>query len=245
MDRSYLSDQAVVAASRDFVCVRLITFENSDEAKLMQRLLRGRGLVNTAFTILDPEGSKTLVRPGRSPRQAFDSGADMAAGMQRIAKRYPGKAKVGAADLGLPLLEDVRIAMNVTECDAQQLVVVRGGKRANKRMLEDLRELCWSQELVGRFLYVMADEATDWSSIAGADAAPKDGLLVVRTETFGLSGKVVATAPAKASKVQLHELLAEAAKAFEPKPVDTRTLRRTGRRKGLEWQTEVPVPKKR
>ena len=42
MDRSYLSDPAVVAASRSFVCVRLLTYENAREAELLRGIFRGR-----------------------------------------------------------------------------------------------------------------------------------------------------------------------------------------------------------
>lgn len=245
MDRSYLSDKAVVEASRDFVCVRLITFENGEEARLMDRLMRGRGLVNTAFTILDPTGSTPLIAPARSPRWAYDDGADMAAGMRRIHARYPGNKKVDAGDLGMPLLEDVRIALNVTECDAQQLVIVRGNDKKTRRLLSDLQQLCWSDNVIGRFLYVKADAETDWKSIAGSEQAPADGLLVVRTDPYGLTGKVVASAPAKSRKQDLRKLLLDAAAGFEPKTVDTRRLRREGKRKGLEWRTELPVPRKR
>ena len=35
MDRSYLSDPDVVSASRDFVCVRLVTFEDAEEMALL------------------------------------------------------------------------------------------------------------------------------------------------------------------------------------------------------------------
>ena len=45
--------------------------------------------------------------------------------------------------------------------------------------------------------------------------------------------------------ISLRKLLVDTAAKFRPQSVDTRRLRREGRRKGLEWQTEVPVPKKR
>ena len=90
MDRSYLSDPAVVEASRAFVCARLLTYEDAEEAALMRRLLPGRGSVNTAFTILAPDGDRQLVRAGRSPRMAFGSARMMAAELRRIAERFPG-----------------------------------------------------------------------------------------------------------------------------------------------------------
>ena len=42
MDRSYLSDKDVVEASRDFVCIRLATYENAEEAKILKSIFTGR-----------------------------------------------------------------------------------------------------------------------------------------------------------------------------------------------------------
>ena len=245
MDRSYLSDQAVVAASRAFVCARLITFEDEEEAQLMRRLMRGRNLVNTVFTILDPTGARPLVRPGRSPRGAYDSGAEMAAAMNKIARRYPGKKRVKPAQLGLPSLEDVRIALNVTECDAQQLVILRGDAKKTEALEQRLVDLCWSDELVGRFLYVRAGDQTDWEAIAGSDRAPEDGVLIVRTERYGLKGAVVASLSCDVSAAKLKAQLLKAVESFAPAAVDTRKLRRAGTRAGLRWDTELPLPKRR
>lgn len=245
MDRSYLSDQAVVAASRSFVCARLLSFEDADEAALMRRLMRGRGLVNTVFAILDPSGQRPLVRPGRSPTGPYKSGAAMAASMRKIAARYPGKPRAKARELGLPLLRDVRLALNVTECDAQQLVVLRGDPEDTEALEELLCELCWSDELIGRFLYCRADDETEWAKVVGSDKAPKTGLLVVRTRTYGLSGEVVGSASAACSAKKLKKLLVDAAAAFTPRSVDTRRLRRRGRRDGVRWQPELSLPSRR
>ena len=245
MDRSYLSDQAVVEASRAFVCARLISFEDAEEARLMKRLMRGRGLVNTVFSILDPSGQRPLVRPGRSPTRAYESGAAMAAAMDAIAERYPGERAVAPSQLGLPALEDVRIALNVTACDAQQLVVLRGDPERIAALERRLVDLCWSKPLVGRFLYVRADSETDWSAVAGSEDAPEHGLLVVRSETYGLKGRVVASASHECSEKDLAQLLTQAAASFRPAVVDTRRLRRSGMREGIRWKSELPLPRKR
>ena len=245
MDRSYLSDQAVVAASRGFVCARLLSFEDAEEAALMRRLMRGRGLVNTVFTILDPSGQRPLVRPGRSPTGPYKSGAAMAAAMRKISARYPGKPRIAARDLGLPLLRDVRLALNVTECDAQQLVVLKGDPEDTEKLEDLLCELCWSDELIGRFLYCRADDETEWAAVKGNEKAPDVGLLVVQTRTYGLSGEVVGSAPAHVSAKKLKKLLVDAATSFSPRPVDTRRLRRRGRRDGVRWQPELPLPNRR
>ena len=42
MDRSFLSDSAIIEASREFVCVRLATYEDKDEGKFLEATFRGR-----------------------------------------------------------------------------------------------------------------------------------------------------------------------------------------------------------
>jgi hypothetical protein len=245
MDRSYLSDQQVVEASRGFVCARLITFEDSEEAKLMKRLFGGRRLVNTMFTIMDPSGKNALVRAGRSPRMAFDDAAAMAVEMRAVLTRFPGRKNVAAADLGLPVLEDVRIALNVTECDAQQLVILRGNVQQVAELRKQLTELSWSPKLVGRFLYSVADDKTDWQALKGADKAAKAGVLIVRSEPYGLTGEVVADAKAAVTVKELEKMLVAAVASHKPKAVDTRRLRRRGIRNGVQWQTELSASKGR
>ena len=245
MDRSYLSDQQVVAVSREFVCARLITFENSDEAKLMKRLFGGRRLVNTVFTIMDPAGKSALIRAGRSPTMLFDDAAAMANKMRAVAKRYPGRKQAAAKDLGLPVLADVRIALNVTECDAQQLVILRGDDKQVKELRQKLTELSWSEKLIGRFLYAVADDQTDWQVLKGADKAAKAGVLIARSDQYGLTGEIVASAKATATAAQLEKALLAAVASHKPDVVDTRRLRRQGIRKGVQWQSELSPGKGR
>ena len=42
MDRSYLSDREIVQAAREFVCVRLATYEDKAEGKFLESIFRGR-----------------------------------------------------------------------------------------------------------------------------------------------------------------------------------------------------------
>lgn len=241
MDRSYLSDQRVVEASRSFVCVRLVTYEDAAEAEMLQHLFRGRdGLENTVFTILDPTGTKQLVRAGRSPSWVFDDEADMATRMCEIAARYPGKKKIDVDALGLPGLEDVRIGLNVGAADSQPLVIVCGEGEALAELRSRLIALAWSAPHIGRFLYATADAATDWNVIAGLDAPPQCGIVIVAPGEFGTDGTVVART-ADVSPAALAATLTAAAGEHQPQSVDTRELRRRGLRAGIEWKTEVPV----
>lgn len=246
MDRSFLSDQQVVAASRDFVCIRMATYEDAEEAKVHLRVFRGRdGLENSVFGILDPTGQRLLTRGARSPSRVFADAKAMAQGMQRIAKRYPGRD----VDVGLPWLEDARIGLNVAAADSQQLVIVYGEGEELTRAEADLAKLAWSDELMGRFLYARADAAAAgddaagfaWDAIAGSAERGAFGMLVVQPGEFGIDGKVV-------QRLDLDDLrkdLLATSKAHSPKAVDTRTLRRKGIRRGLRWRSELPVTDKR
>lgn len=237
MDRSYLSDPAVVAVSRDFVCVRLLTYENAAEAEMLQQVFRGRdGLENSVFALLDPEGRRPLARTGRSPSFAFRDAAALAVKMGGIAERYPGRRDANE-QLDLPLLVDVRRALNVAAADQQQLIIVCGQGKARDQLQSELSRLAWSDDLVGRFLYVAASDRTDWDTIRGSADRPESGLLVVQAGEFGTTGRVVATFAGVPSQQELLAVHDER----EAKAIDTQQLRRRGIRRGLRWQTEIPV----
>ena len=74
MDGSFLSDDQVVVASREYVCIRLATYEDEREAEFLRRVFTGRSaaLENTVFAILSADGTKPLVRSGRGPFFAFE-----------------------------------------------------------------------------------------------------------------------------------------------------------------------------
>ena len=79
MDRSFLSDKGIIRASRNFVCVRLSTYESKEEAEYLSRIFTRRGqLENTVFCIMSPDGKDKLVNAGRSPGWAFPGSEDQA-----------------------------------------------------------------------------------------------------------------------------------------------------------------------
>src|SRR5947207_12623362 len=100
MDRSYLSQPEVVAASRRFVCIRLLTYEDAAENAFVKSFeaFRSGEVENTVFCLLAPDGRTRLVRPARGT-QMFGDAADMAAAMGRIARRFEPKPAAGAPDL--------------------------------------------------------------------------------------------------------------------------------------------------
>ena len=78
MDGRFLFNADVVKASRNFVCIRVATYEDAEEAKYLKQVFRSRSgeLENTVFGMFDPGGRK-LVRTGRSPGFAFRDAAEM------------------------------------------------------------------------------------------------------------------------------------------------------------------------
>jgi hypothetical protein len=245
MDGRYLSDKAVVEASRGLVCVRLATYESADEAQLLSSIFLGRSgaLENTTFTILAPDGVTKLARPGRSPDFAYGRGPDaarrMAADLKRIARRYPGRRAAGGA-APLPQVADVRLGLDVAACDQRPLVIVFGRDRTQQRSLEKtLAALAWSPAFVGRLLYVSTRDAKDLSSVAKAQARP--GFLVVGPGRFGLRGTTLAQVPAGATGKILAAALERGLAAWHPVAGNLREHVREGRREGVHWKTAIPV----
>ena len=240
MDRSFLSVPAVVEASRDFVCVRLLTYESAEEGKFLESLLKTRSglLENTVFTVLAPDGKTPLVPAGRTIRAAFpappeQAANDLAAGLKRMAGQYPAKTD---AARHLPYVVDLRRGINVAACDLQPLVVVAGAEETRKKIEEALAPLAWSREFIGKFAY--APSATE--ALGAIDGAPRRaGVLVVQPDPYGVKASLLAATEALDAE-GLKKVLAEGLKKFAPQSKDTRSHIDEGHRRGIHWETVIP-----
>jgi len=245
MDRSYLSDAAVVEASRKFICIRIAAYENKVEYAFMTAAgrFRSKAKKNSIFAIMDSAAKTHLVKPGRSPQFTFDDGLAMAKRMNEIIKETPRKKAMAPSRLGLPYLESVRVALNVSACDSQRTVVVYALNARDRKKLEKmLTPLAWSGELVGNLLYVAADEKKDLSTIKGADTkAP--GLIVVEPNEYGTAAKQVAFIALGTTSTDAKKALIAAAEGNESGSKDSRAHVRKGRAKGLKWKHPVKAPK--
>ncbi|PCJ52668.1 MAG: hypothetical protein COA70_11785 [Planctomycetota bacterium] len=242
MDRSYLSASEVIEASRSFVCVRLVTFEDVEEMKFMNSIYDFRTPTkNSLFAILDPSAKEHLVKPGRSMEFTFDDAAQMAAKMEEIAKSYPGPDDVDPAKLGMPYLKDVRLALNVAACDTQSLIILYAPKVKDHRKLESLLlPLAWHKDLMGEFLFVATDKLADLAKISETGIAP--GLLVVTPGTYGLEGRQVAFVPLSAKASDAHAILVAAAEANRLGSKDSKRHIGRGRREGVKWEPVLEDP---
>ena len=239
MDRSYLSDQAVVRASRDFICARLATYEDSDELEYMKSIYTFRTATkNSLFAILDPSGEKHLVTPGRSMRNTFSDAEEMAERMGEIAKTYPTSKSPHPKALGLPYLKDVRVALNVAACDSQRLVILHARSSSERRKLESmLVSLAWDEELAGRFLYATTAAKDDLARIDVSTESP--GLVVVEPDAYGLKARQVAFVELGAKPAAAKKILVAAADGNEMKSKDSKRHIGRGLREGVTWERAV------
>lgn len=248
MDRSFLSKPEVIVASRDFVCVRLATYESKSEATLLKSVFRFRSgeLENTVFAILSPDGKRQLIRSGRSPRFAFFGGEDVAAkemarSMNRIAGQFKAKGKPSSKPRPLPTLADMRLAVNVAACDNQPLVVAYSPKADERKQLEQrLAKLAWSDDFIGQFLYVSVSDAKAFQSL-GKDFRPQTGIYVIEPGTFGLKADVAVRVAASENDTKLRDGLSLAVITHQQRAKDMFRHNSEGRRQGVNWKTQIPV----
>lgn len=242
----------MIAAAKNFVCVRLATYENTQEAKLLESLFVGRSgqLENTVFTILSSDGKRKLLHSSRGPIMTFGGSTsqavrEMVVTMNVLALAYPGKKDAKSQDAGLPLLADVRLAINVAACDNLPLVVIVGdGKKESAELEEKIRRLAWSDELAGRLLYVRAalgkeTVARHLASIEGA--VKKTGVLVLQPDTFGTKATTLVQMTAGADVAELKQGLLRGMQSFKRETRQQRQHVVEGRAQGIQWKTVVPV----
>jgi hypothetical protein len=238
MDRSFLSDQAVVIASRQFVCARLATYEDSEESKLLKDLVSTRSgeLENSVFAILGPDGSTRLVRPGRSMRMGYRDALAFAKALDGIAAKFPGVKD--AAVKSLPLAANVPVALTVAAADSLPLVILP--RDADQATVDAVAKLAWSPEWVGRLQYARTREAKDLQGVKKLpDDAVKD-ILVVMPDEFAQGGEVRATLKAGQPETWGQTLQA----ALAGYAIQAKSMRDhipEGRRKGVFYEPANPV----
>lgn len=241
MDRSFLSQPAVIAASRRFVCVRLMTYESQEEGEFLKsfNVTRSGELENTVFAVLSSDGKRQLARAARSARQTFGDAPRMAAALNRIADEA-GVKQTARAVPELPAVANVRLAIDVASCDNQPLVVVVAPDEATRKTLEErLRPLAWGERFLGRFIYTVASAPEDLAGIDGLK--PRAGVLVVQSDRFGLKGTILRQAGPEASRDELAKCLAEGLARFRGEAKSFSAHVRAGKQQGVLWQTRIPV----
>lgn len=245
MQNSLFASEKVIEASRDFVCIRIETFENKESEKMVRSLLNGR-FANTAFCIFDPHGKRRLTNAGRGPnllgggRGEDKDVASVARHMKRIASRYSPSAN--QADAVLQDFHSFRQALNVASADQRLLVFVNANEKERIPALENLQQVFSDEELVGRFhLDFLDDEDTDWhKTIKSVEKEP--GIMVIRSGKFGVDGTAVDRLKLDSSSDEIRQSLLTANKKFASaeKRKSYSAHVQQGRRKGIYFENEIP-----
>lgn len=241
MDRSFLASADVIEASRNFVCIRLATYEDQQEAEFLRQIYVSRSgdLENTVFCFLAPDGKQRLSRSGRSPRFAFDSPEAMAEFMEQTAFRFPGKPDSLRAP-ALPQMKSLRLALNVASCDGLPLVVAFAPDKLDRQQLaEQLSRAALVKSIAGRFGFYQTSSAEELKPIATSSVTP--GFYVVAPDAFGLDGQMVDQLPVETSDADLVSRLGKHAQHMTKLVKTHHSHVRSGHAKGIRWETEIPV----
>ncbi len=253
MDRSFLADEHVISASRKFVCIRLATYEDAEENKILADIFSRQGVLeNTVFALLSPDGKTKLVAAGRSPVWAFGGvngpGINaqpeiaiqkMAATMEAIALSFPGKGKTDEGSAPLPYIADMRLALNVSAADRQPLVAVFAkDKDQRKKMEQELAKVAWSDQFIGEAQYVLAGDPAEFKTIENFE--PRTGYVVIQPGTFGLTGRVIDVLDAETNASQLVGPLAQALGKHQPSELTYDQHRQAGAKAGARWESKTP-----
>lgn len=239
MDRSFLSQPEVIAASREFVCIRLISYESEAEKAFVASLKRGE-VANTAFALLAPDGSHAVRGrgPGRGPRDLYQDAAAMAKGMGEIADKYPGKKAPGVP--ALPVNLSAKVGLVVAASDLQPLLLVVAENPARRQELESMvAKQAWSGEFEGRITYASAAKPDELPGIRGIGV--NEGVVLIEPDIFGLSGKVVAELPSAELETKLAKAMRETVAAHVKPEKTRRQMAQRGFQEGVFYETGIPV----
>ena len=246
------SNPTFIAATRQFVCVRLETYESAENEKIIRKLLDGR-FANTAFCLLAPDGETELSRPGRSPSSLFGRRGGGFAGSEEeevtatiaklrlVAKKYEVKAESSKA-----VLQDFstfRQALNVASGDQRLLLLTVSDSNGESKLTPVLKKVLNDPGVVGRFHHDFANLKTDseWSE-AVTDVSEKTGYFIIRPGSFGLDGEVMAQLPLTTNAETLKKVLLKENLVYakdEKRKVYGDHVKE-GRRDSVYFENEIP-----
>lgn len=234
---SLFSQKSFIAASKNFVCVRLGTYESKEHQDMVRELLRGT-FQNTAFMIYAPDGKTKLTRSGRGPHHAF--GNDSVGGMNTIAAKY--KTKADTKDAILQDFHSFKQSLNVASADQRLLLFSIPTKSTANKESASLRKVFNDKDISGRFHFDTAAKTdAEWSKAIEGDKQ-KSGHFIIRPGKFGMTGTVMAELPLKSSpeliKTTLLKCNATYAKTEKRKTYSSHVSE--GKRKGIEFENTMP-----
>ncbi|MEM1444247.1 MAG: hypothetical protein AAGF67_18010 [Verrucomicrobiota bacterium] len=234
----------MIEAAKKFVCIRIATYEDQNEAQFVtERLMReGDSLRNFGYALASPGFEDILERSDRGPNFVYGSGEEMAAKLDSISENFTPRESTDSFP-GVPKMKDVRLALNVASCDGIPCLVIYGESEAElERLQQKMGVVAWDEEVAGRFIYAVASEEEALEGISGNRSGT--GYLIVQPDPYGLEGKVVATVSEPNSADQLKSDLLAAVDDYSRIAKTHGQHVRSGRQNGISWETEVAVPER-
>jgi len=238
-----------VKLSKRFVCVRLETYENDLNKKLVRSLLGGR-LANTAFVIFAPDGKTQLCKASRSPSMTFaqrgwrsqpEKGLSTTLKkISEIAKKYPN-SESGSQEL-LPDFYSFKQALNVSAAEQRLLVFTVAAKKHRQQARKRLQTVANDTEIRGKFHYDTAsNDDSNWAESI-KDTSQKTGHFIIYPGQFGLSGKLMAHLPLNAKPAQIKSTLLKANRVYaaQEKPKIYASHMSEGRKQGISRENTLP-----
>lgn len=244
------STDEFIEASRDFVCIRLETYENQESEELVKQV-NGR-LANTAFAIFNPQGTRMLTRGSRSPSMSLsgnrgktdttgNENPEIISKMKQISRQYTARGELSDAEL--QDFHSLRQALNCSAADQRLLVFVNVRSRDRNEIETKLQSVFADSEIIGKFHLDFANEDVDrtWTQvISGAKNQP--GIVVIRSGKFGIEGQALDQLDLDADAATITDSLLAAnekfAKVEDRKDYESHV--REGRRQRINFENEIP-----
>ena len=199
---------------------------------------------NTTFAILSPDGKTKLTRAGRGPFYEYRNARAMAAGMEKIAKKYEVNEETAKSDSGLPFTESVDVGLNISAADVIPMIVLVSQDEEQAELLtKKMLPLAWKDDFViGQFTWARASDATEVSALTGIEGEfdKLNSILIIEPGQFGMSGKVLKQLDVEVSDEDLKSALADAIANCERLVKDHNTHVNLGIQLGIEWNSEIP-----
>lgn len=190
-------------------------------------------LRNTVFALLDPSGTKSLVRrTGRSPDQVFGGVDSFVKALNDLPNQFEKKESLN----GLPLIPNLRLALNIAACDALPLVALL--RQSSSELFDKDNNLVLSKAYKLRSSqahFVLINDSSALEKFPGY-VSGKD-VYVLQPNTFGTTAKVIYSFINKDFS-SLH-YKSELAKGVFKKSNDHAHVRE-GKRKNIKWETQTP-----
>lgn len=234
---SLFSQKTFIDASKDFVCVRLGTYESEEHQTMVRSLLNGT-FQNTAFVVYAPDGKTKLTRSGRSPKHAF--GADTVAEMETISEKF--KVKGDTKDAVLQDFHSFKQSLNVASADQRLLLLTSAPTSKEKSALKEVQTVFVDKEIQGRFHFdTLSKTDKDWRKTVTGEKADS-GFFIVQSGTYGMEGKVLKELPINSSAEVIKKALLEANADFAESEVRKNYNEhvKEGFKEGIEFENTMP-----